>query len=65
MVNIKNTTIATDGQMVRVSTMYDVLDDEGKNTSTNNRITRAVTDKQVLEAIGTINAYILNSIKEE
>lgn len=65
MVNIKNTTIATDGQMVRVSTMYDVLDDEGKNKSTNNRITRAVTDEQVLEAIGTINAYILNSIKEE
>lgn len=65
MINIKNVTISQDGSFKRLSIMYDELDDAGKMTGTNNRLTRVVTDNTVLEAIDTINSFIESAIEED
>ncbi len=64
MINIKNLTVSQDGDLKKVSVMWDVLDDNGRLIGTNNRLTRAVTEENVLEAIASIKTYAENVIEE-
>lgn len=64
MVNVKNISITNDGALKRISVSYDELSDEGKTISTNNRVSRVVTDDLILDNIASIENYV-NAIIEE
>lgn len=64
MVNVKNISITNDGALKRISVSYDELSDEGKTISTNNRVSRVVTDDLILDNIANIENYV-NTIIEE
>lgn len=64
MVNIKNLTISQDGDLKKISVMWDVLDENGRIVGTNKRATRAATEESVIEAIETIKIYAENIIEE-
>jgi len=64
MKNIQNISLHNDGQMQRISITWDEIDDEGKTTATNKRITRAVVDEEVKSAIDTIMNHASNIIEE-
>ena len=64
MKNIQNISLHNDGQMQRISITWDEIDDEGKTTATNKRITRVVVDEEVKSAIDTIMNHASNIIEE-
>ena len=64
MVNVKNISITNDGALKRVSVSYDELSEDGKTVSTNNRVSRVVTDDLILDNITNIENYV-NAIIEE
>ncbi len=64
MVNVKNISITNDGALKRVSVSYDELSEDGKTVSTNNRVSRVVTDDLILDNIANIENYV-NAIIEE
>lgn len=64
MINVQSINISNDGQLKRVSVMWNELTDYGKTVSTNNRVSRIVTDEAVIEAIGVVEQYV-NSVIEE
>lgn len=64
MKNIQNISLHNDGQMQRISITWDEIDDEGKTTATNKRITRVVVDEEVKSAIETIMNHASNIIEE-
>lgn len=64
MVNIKNLTISQDGDLKKISVMWDVLDENGRIVGTNKRATRAATEESLIEAIETIKIYAENIIEE-
>lgn len=64
MINITNIGIINDGTLKRLSCTWEELDAEGKTVSTNNHMSRVVTDESVLEAISTIEAFVTEIIEE-
>lgn len=64
MINLKNISITNDGALKRVSISYDELTDDGKTISTNNRISRVVTDELILDNIANIENYVETVIQE-
>jgi hypothetical protein len=64
MINLKNISITNDGALKRISVSYDELSDEGKTISTNNRVSRVVTDDLILDNIASIENFV-NTVIEE
>ena len=64
MINLKNISITNDGALKRVSISYDELTEDGKTISTNNRISRVVTDELILDNIANIENYVDTIIEE-
>lgn len=64
MINLKNISITNDGALKRVSISYDELTEDGKTISTNNRISRVVTDELILDNIANIENYVETVIQE-
>mgnify|MGYP007069873152 CR=1 FL=1 len=64
MINVKNLAISQDGGFKRVSIAYDELSDEGKIIGTNNRITKIVTEQDILDSIDVLMNYA-NTVIEE
>ena len=64
MINLKNISITNDGALKRISVAYDELSDEGKTISTNNRVSRVVTDDLILDNIASIENFV-NTVIEE
>lgn len=64
MVNIKNTTLSMNGNYKMISASYDEVSEDGKIIGTNNRISRIITDEDVIAHYDAINNYV-NSIIQE
>lgn len=64
MVNLTNISIINDGTLKRLSCTWEELNEEGKTVSTNNHMSRVVTDENVLDAIGTIETFVTGIIEE-
>lgn len=64
MVNVKNINISQDGGIKKISVMWDELTENGRILGTNNRMTRAVTDQSILDAIEIIENYAKTAIEE-
>lgn len=58
MINLKNISITNDGALKRVSVSYDELSEDGKTVSTNNRVSRVITDDLILDNITNIENYV-------
>ena len=65
MKNVKGIAVITDGNMKRLVTTYDVIDETGKATSINKKCNRIVTDESVLEAIKITESYAQKIIDEQ
>lgn len=61
---INNISVMKDSGLDRVSASYNKYNDKGKTLAVNKRISRIVTDENVIAAIGVIEDYV-NSIIEE
>ena len=64
MINPKNISNTNDGALKRISVAYDELSDEVKRISTNNRVSRVVTDDLILDNIASIENFV-NTVIEE
>ncbi len=64
MINIQNISFSTDGQNKRVSVSWDEIDAEGRTISTNQRMSRIITDKTLLGYVGNITDIIEDMISE-
>lgn len=64
MLNIKGLSISTDGDMKRLATTFDEINDNGKVTKSNARINRLVTDEEALAAIDVLWNYASQVIEE-
>lgn len=62
MINIKAIATATDGSVKRMAITYDVINDEGKVTSSNAKLNRVVIDQAALKAIDTLEQLAQESI---
>ena len=63
MNNVKGYAIANDGAMKRIAITYDVINEEtGKPVQANVKTSAMVVDKEVLAAIGVIDAYAQKTI---
>lgn len=65
MKNVKGFAVATEGKMKRIAITYDVLDDTGKPINPNQKESRFVMDKSVLEAISKIEEFAQAIIESE
>ena len=57
MRNVKGYAIASDGNMKRIAITYDEIDETGKVISPNVKVSRLVTDADVLNANAVIESY--------
>ena len=64
MINIQNISFSTDGQNKRVSVSWDEIDAEGRTISTNQRMSRIITDKTLLGYVGNITDIIEDMISK-
>ena len=64
MVNIQTISLTNDGQNKRISVVYDELDNTGKTTATNQRLSRVVLDTELLESIEFITEKVQQMIEE-
>lgn len=62
MINIKAIATATDGSVKRMAITYDVINDDGKITSSNAKLNRVVIDQTALKAIDTLEQLAQESI---
>lgn len=62
MINIKAIATATDGSVKRMAITYDVINDDGKITSSNAKLNRVVIDQAALKAIDTLEQLAQESI---
>ena len=62
MINIKAIATATDGSVKRMAITYDVINDEGKVTSSNAKLNRVVIDQAALKAIDTLEQLAQENI---
>lgn len=62
MINIKAIATASDGSVKRMAITYDVINDEGKITSSNAKLNRVVIDQTALKAIDTLEQLAQESI---
>ena len=57
MINVKATSIASDGNAKRIAVAYDKIDESGKVVNSNLKTNRVVVDEDVLAAISVIDTY--------
>lgn len=62
--NIKSIGVANDGNMKRMGITYDVIDDNGDKVKDNVKISKLVTDDDVLLAINQLNDYAQTIVDE-
>ena len=65
MNNIKGFAVATDGSGKRIAITFDVIDGQGKVTSTNKKINRVIIDETVLAAIKIVEEYAQTVVDAE
>ena len=65
MKNLKSVSIITDGKMKRALITYDVIDDSGDSKSLNKRVSKVVSDSNVLEAIDRLETFAQKIIDEQ
>ena len=65
MINLQNVSITTDGQHKRLNISWDVIDDNGKIISANNRISRIVIDEEALSVIDDLEVIATGIIEQE
>lgn len=65
MKNIKGIAVVTDGSLKRMAVTFDVVEDDGTISRTNQRINRIVTDSGVLEAAKEFEAYAQKIVDEQ
>lgn len=65
MKNIKGIAVVTDGSLKRMAVTFDVVEDDGTISRTNQRINRVVTDSDVLEAVKEFEAYAQKIVDEQ
>ena len=63
MINIKAIATATDGSVKRMAITYDVINDDGKVTSSNAKLNRVVIGQTALKAIDALEQLAQESIK--
>lgn len=64
MINIKAIATATDGSVKRMAVTYDVINGEGKITTSNAKLNRVIVDGSVLKAVDTLELFAKNSVNE-
>jgi hypothetical protein len=64
MINIQSVTVSTDGQNKRISIAWDEIDDSGKTIATNQRLSRIITDKTLLDCANQITELAEQMITE-
>ena len=64
MLNIKAVATATDGSVKRMAITYDIINEEGKVTTSNAKLNRVVVDQEALSAIDVLEKLALNSVSE-
>ncbi len=64
MINIKAIATATDGSVKRMAVTYDVINGEGKITTSNAKLNRVIVDDSVLKAVDTLELFAKNSVNE-
>ena len=64
MINIKAIATATDGSVKRMAVTYDVINGEGKITTSNAKLSRVIGDDSVLKAVDTLELFAKNSVNE-
>ena len=64
MINIKAIATATDGSVKRMEVTYDVINGEGKITTSNAKLNRVIVDDSVLKAVDTLELFAKNSVNE-
>lgn len=64
MLNIKAVATATDGSVKRMAITYDIINEEGKVTTSNAKLNRVVVDHDALSAIDVLEKLALNSVSE-
>lgn len=65
MINLQNVSITTDGQHKRLNISWDIIDDNGKIISSNNRISRIVIDEEALSVIDDLEVIATGIIEQE
>ena len=64
MINIKAIATATDGSVKRMAVTYDVINGEGKITTSNAKLNRVIVDDSVLKAVDTLELFAKSSVNE-
>lgn len=65
MLNIKNISINKDGEYTRLNITWDEFDDNGKTIATNKRLSRTVTNGDVLQHTKALYEIAKTVIEEE
>ena len=64
MINVKTTSIASDGNAKRIAITYDKINESGKVVNSNLKTNRVVVDEEVLAAISVIDTYAKQVVEE-
>lgn len=64
MVRITNIMLTDEGKFKRMSISYDVINDKGETIEVNKRLSRVVTDKDLLNTIDIVMENAESLIKE-
>lgn len=62
MRNVKGYAVASDGNMKRIAITYDEIDNTGKVISPNVKISRLISDEEVLYANSVIETFAQNVV---
>lgn len=62
MRNVKGYAVASDGNMKRIAITYDEIDNTGKVVSPNVKISRLISDEEVLYANSVIETFAQNVV---
>lgn len=62
MRNVKGYAVASDGNMKRIAITYDEIDNTGKVVSSNVKVSRLISDEEVLYANSVIETFAQNVV---
>jgi hypothetical protein len=62
MRNVKGYAVASDGNMKRIAITYDEIDNTGKVVSPNVKVSRLISDEEVLYANSVIETFAQNVV---
>ena len=62
MRNVKGYAVASDGNMKRIAITYDEIDNTGKVISPNVKVSRLISDEEVLYANSVIETFAQNVV---